>query len=127
MLPEGDGRWMRPPAPAAPDARDAQAACDVQGYLDGHGRRGEPGVREQPVPRLAGQPVAAVVPEERGLSRVHAFARRWRALRFHQERGRTQLAPHDLCGVACTGLTSRCVRQMEREGFLSAIRPEPRG
>ena len=76
-----------------------------------------------PVPRVSGQPLFTVVAEEHGASRVHAFARRWRAFLYHQERQRPWLAPHDLCASACTGLTSRCVRAMEREGFLCAIRP----
>jgi len=75
------------------------------------------------VPRASGQPIFTVVAEERGAARVHGFAKRWRAYLYHQERRRPWLAPHDLCASACTGLTSRCLRLMEREGFLCAVHP----
>ena len=76
-----------------------------------------------PIPRAAGQPIAAVVTEEGGVARVRAFARRWRALRYHrEERQRPWLSTHDLCGTACTGLASRCLRAMVREGFLAPLR-----
>jgi len=79
---------------------------------------------QTPVPRTSGQPICAVVTEERGLERVRAFARRWRALRFHrEEKRRPWLAAHDLCGPTCTGLTSRCLRAMIREGFLAPTSP----
>jgi len=69
------------------------------------------------------QPIFTLVAEEHGAARVRAFARRWRAFRSQLERQRPWLAPHDLCASSCAGLTSRCLRLMEREGFLSAIRP----
>jgi hypothetical protein len=76
-----------------------------------------------PLPRVSGQPVFTVVAEEHGAARVRAFAKRWRAYLYQQERRRPWLAAHDLCASTCTGLTSRCLRLMEREGFLATIRP----
>ena len=73
------------------------------------------------VPRASGQPICAVVGEEHGVARVRAFARRWRTFLYYRDR--LALGPHDLCAATCTGLTSRCHRLMEREGFLRAIRP----
>jgi hypothetical protein len=100
-----------PPAPPKGDGR----APDDPGSSGGRDRW-------LPVPRAAGQPIAAVVTEERGVARVRAFARRWRALRYHrEERQRPWLSTHDLCGPACTGLTSRCLQAMVREGFLSPL------
>ena len=83
-----------------------------------------PPERELTVPRASGQPICSVVSEEHGAARVRAFARRWRAYRYHrEEKRRPWLATHDLCGAECTGLTSRCLRVMEREGFLCAVHP----
>jgi hypothetical protein len=104
---------QRDAAGAAPEPAEARAAAPESIEK----------VNEIAVPRASGQPILAVV-EEHGVARVHAFARRWRSYLYqHVEKRRSWLAPHDLCATTCTGLTSRCLRMMEREGFLCAVRP----
>jgi hypothetical protein len=79
-----------------------------------------------PLPVVEGcwQPIFKLVPDDQGVERVRAFARRWRALESY--RTRPWLSLHELCSSFCLGLKSRCLALMEAEGFLQALsRPKP--